>query len=71
MELGLKLNDIEIIQTNNPNDIREAGFKMLVTWHQRETDVAKAWRKLDLALQKWIPSDQVLELYEKLISLNA
>ncbi len=44
---------------------------MLVTWYQREIDVAEAWRKLDLALQKWIPSDQVMELYDKLISLNA
>ncbi len=70
VELGLKLNETEIIRTDNPDDIRQAAFKMLVNWHQRFTDVNEAWRMLNFALQKWIPSHEVMELYEKLASLN-
>ncbi len=68
MELGFRLNEIEIFKTNNPYDITEAAMKMLVSWLQRNPDEHLAWEGLNRALTKWIPADQVLELYNKLLS---
>ncbi len=67
MELGFRLNEIEIFKTNNPYDITEAAIKMLVSWLQRNPDENLAWEGLNRAMTKWIPSDQVLELYDKLL----
>ncbi len=68
MELGLKMHHVEAILTNTPNDICEASFKMLIKWRESMTSESEGWEALMGALSKWLPCEQMQELYDILIT---
>ncbi len=69
-ELGFKTHQVEAILTNTPNDICGASFKMLVKWQEKVTSESEAWEALMGALNKWLPGDQMQELYDALMAIN-
>ncbi len=70
MELGVKTHQLDAIKTDNPNDIRQASFKMLLKWRENVTSDKEAWKTLIRALNRWLPGDQMQELYTALIVSN-
>ncbi len=43
---------------------------MLVKWREKVTNESEAWEALMRALIKWLPGDQMQELYETLIAVK-
>ena len=68
-ELEVPQNCVQVVLTNYSKSIVEAAFHFLCQWKGNEPSDNDAWNKVLRAFITVLPADQVVELFDNLISL--